>query len=194
MRFRPVIYAKIVPPLSIFGVSMDIACLFAWGAWSMILFKFVQGIGTGGEVPVASAYINEFIGAKRRGRFFLLYEATFLVGLVGAGLIGSLLVPTYGWRAMFIVGLVPSCLMIPLRWFMSESPRWLAAKGRYDEADRIVSGLEESAIASGRPLSPLAPVATTTQPEAKSNWVRSAPNNGLISDVMASRFRAMRRR
>ena len=82
-------------------VSMDIACLFAWGAWSMILFRFVQGIGTGGEVPVASAYINEFIGAKRRGRFFLLYEALFLVGLVGAGLIGSLLVPAYGWRAMF---------------------------------------------------------------------------------------------
>ncbi len=64
-------------------VSMDIACLFAWGAWSMILFRFVQGIGTGGEVPVASAYINEFIGAKRRGRFFLLYEATFLVGPCG---------------------------------------------------------------------------------------------------------------
>ena len=101
-------------------VSMDIACLFAWGAWSMILFRFVQGIGTGGEVPVASAYINEFIGAKRRGRFFLLYEVLFLVGLVGAGLIGSLLVPGFGWKAMFIVGLVPSMLMISLRWFMSE--------------------------------------------------------------------------
>jgi MFS transporter, putative metabolite:H+ symporter len=151
-------------------VSMDIACLFAWGAWSMILFRFIQGIGTGGEVPVASAYINEFIGAKRRGRFFLLYEATFLVGLVGAGIIGSLLVPIYGWRAMFLVGLVPSILMIPLRLFMSESPRWLAAKGRYEEADRIVSRLEQSAVASGRPLSPLAPIAPTFQPEAKSHW------------------------
>jgi len=151
-------------------VSMDIACLFAWGALSMMLFRFVQGIGTGGEVPVASAYINEFIGAKRRGRFFLLYEVLFLVGLVGAGVIGSLLVPTYGWKAMFIVGLVPSMLMIPLRWFMSESPRWLASKGRYEEADRIVSRLEESAITSGRPLNPVAPIATTLQPEAKSDW------------------------
>ena len=151
-------------------VSMDIACLFAWGAWSMILFRFVQGIGTGGEVPVASAYINEFIGAKRRGRFFLLYEALFLVGLVGAGLIGSLLVPAYGWRAMFIVGLVPSMLMIPLRWFMSESPRWLAANGRHEEADEIVSRLERSVVASGRPLTPPAPVTTTLPPEAKSSW------------------------
>ena len=151
-------------------VSMDIACLFAWGAWSMMLFRFVQGIGTGGEVPVASAYINEFIGARRRGRFFLLYEAMFLAGLVGAGLIGSLLVPIYGWKAMFIVGLVPSCLMIPLRLFMSESPRWLAANGRYEEADRIVSRLEKSATAGGRPLNPVAPNAATSQSETKSNW------------------------
>ncbi len=35
-------------------VSMDVACLFAWGAGSMMLFRFIQGIGTGGEVPVAS--------------------------------------------------------------------------------------------------------------------------------------------
>ena len=54
----------------------------------MIICRFLQGIGTGGEVPVASAYINEYIGARQRGRFFLLYEAMFLVGLVGAGLIG----------------------------------------------------------------------------------------------------------
>ena len=69
-------------------VSMDIACLFTWSAGSMIICRFLQGIGTGGEVPVASAYINEYIGARQRGRFFLLYEAMFLVGLVGAGLIG----------------------------------------------------------------------------------------------------------
>jgi Sugar (and other) transporter len=64
----------------------------------------------------------------------------------------------------------PSCLMIPLRLFMSESPRWLAANGRYEEADRIVSRLEKSATASGRPLNPLAPIAPTSQSEAKSNW------------------------
>ena len=55
-------------------VSMDIACLFAWNGTSMMIFRFFQGVGTGGEVPIASAYINEFIGAKKRGRFFLLYE------------------------------------------------------------------------------------------------------------------------
>jgi putative MFS transporter len=49
-------------------VSMDIACLFAWSGVSMMVFRFLQGVGTGGEVPVASAYINEFIGAEKRGR------------------------------------------------------------------------------------------------------------------------------
>lgn len=49
-------------------VSMDVACLFAVSASMMMLFRFVQGIGTGGEVPVASAYINEYIGSHGRGR------------------------------------------------------------------------------------------------------------------------------
>ncbi|WP_163566516.1 MFS transporter, partial [Klebsiella pneumoniae] len=44
-------------------VSMDVACLLAAGAAMMMLFRFIQGIGTGGEVPVASAYINEYIGS-----------------------------------------------------------------------------------------------------------------------------------
>lgn len=151
-------------------VAMDLACLFAWGAWSMILFRFIQGIGTGGEVPVASAYINEYIGSKGRGRFFLLYEVMFLFGLLGAGLIGYFLVPAYGWRTMFVVGLVPSLLMLPLRLFMSESPRWLASKGRYEEADRIVSDLERSALAGGQELPPPSPVVKAIRTDVRSGW------------------------
>lgn len=149
-------------------VSMDVACLFAAGAGMMMAFRFVQGIGTGGEVPVASAYINELIGSKGRGRFFLLYEVMFLLGLVGAGLIGYFMVPVYGWKAMFVVGLVPAILMIPLRWFLKESPRWLAANGRYDEADAIVSCMEENARASGKELPEPRIVATPVR--RKSDW------------------------
>ncbi len=133
-------------------VSMDVACLFAAGAGTMMAFRFLQGIGTGGEVPVASAYINEMISSKGRGKFFLIYEVMFLLGLVGAGLIGYFMVPAYGWKAMFVVGLVPAILMIPLRWFLKESPRWLAANGRYDEANAIVSNLEKKAVAAGHTL------------------------------------------
>ena len=151
-------------------VSMDIACLFAWSGMSMLLFRFFQGVGTGGEVPVASAYINEFIGAHKRGRFFLLYELIFPIGLMFAGMAGYFLVPIYGWKAMFVVGLVPSILALPLRWFMPESPRWLASKGRIAEANAVVKMLENDATKHGLHLPepvvrPLDPRAT-----AKSDW------------------------
>ncbi|HEX3502316.1 MAG TPA: MFS transporter [Xanthobacteraceae bacterium] len=151
-------------------VAMDVACLFAWGGISMMAFRFLQGVGTGGEVPVASAYINEFIGAEKRGRFFLLYEVIFPVGLMFAGMAGYFLVPIYGWKAMFIVGLVPSVLTIPLRWFMPESPRWLASKGRIAEASDVVKRLEDDALRRGLPLRE--PVARTldAQAPAQSDW------------------------
>jgi putative MFS transporter len=151
-------------------VSMDIACLFAWSGTSMLVFRFLQGVGTGGEVPVASAYINEFIGAHKRGRFFLLYEVIFPIGLMFAGMAGYFLVPLYGWKAMFLVGLVPSVLTIPLRWFMPESPRWLASKGRIAEADAVVKMLENDATKRGLALPE--PVVRPIDPKAtaKSDW------------------------
>ena len=151
-------------------VSMDLACLLAWSGTSMMVFRFLQGIGTGGEVPVASAYINEFIGAKKRGRFFLLYEVIFPIGLMFAGMAGYFLVPVYGWKAMFIVGLIPSVLTIPLRWMMPESPRWLASKGRIAEADAVVKKLEDDAKKHGLVLRE--PVARPIDPKAtaRSDW------------------------
>lgn len=151
-------------------VAMDVACLFATSAAAMMAFRFLQGIGTGGEVPVASAYINELIGSKKRGKFFLLYEVMFLLGLVGAGVIGYLLVPIYGWKAMFAVGLIPASLLIPLRFFLFESPRWLASKGRIEEADRIVARLENSALKAGKTLAPPVEVPQIQQPNAKQGW------------------------
>ncbi len=151
-------------------VSMDVACLFAWSGAAMIAFRFLQGVGTGGEVPVASAYINEFIGAEKRGRFFLLYEVIFPVGLMFAGIAGYFLVPIYGWKAMFIVGLIPSVITIPLRWFMPESPRWLASKGRMAEANDVVRLLEDSATRRGVVLAK--PVVRPIEPKAtaRSDW------------------------
>jgi putative MFS transporter len=149
---------------------MDVACLFAWSGTAMLVFRFLQGIGTGGEVPVASAYINEFVGANKRGRFFLLYEVIFPVGLLFAGLAGYFLVPLYGWQALFVVGLVPAVLMIPLRVLMPESPRWLASRGKLDKADKVVSMLEREAVKEGKPLPE--PVVRPVDPKAvaRSDW------------------------
>lgn len=151
-------------------VSMDVMCLFAWSGASMMLFRFLQGVGTGGEVPVASAYINEFVGAEKRGRFFLLYEVIFPIGLMFAGMAGYFLVPVYGWKAMFIVGLIPSVLTIPLRWLMPESPRWLATQGRTAEADAVVSMLERSATRRGLVLAEPQVRPVDPRTVAKSDW------------------------
>ncbi|MFI1338312.1 MFS transporter [Streptomyces sp. NPDC020845] len=151
-------------------VSMDLACLFAWSGTSMMVFRFIQGIGTGGEVPVASAYINEFIGARKRGRFFLLYEVIFPTGLMFAGIAGYFLVPIFGWKALFVVGIIPSVLAIPLRWVMPESPRWLAAKGRYEEADAVIRKLEDDATRQGLPLPEPTIRPVDTKSAARSGW------------------------
>lgn len=140
-------------------VTMSAACLLAWNGWSLLIIRFLQGIGIGAEVPVASAYINEFIGSKKRGRFFLLYEVIFPIGLMFAGIIGYFLVPEYGWKAMFWVGLIPPMIAAPLRWLMPESPRWLISQNRIADADQIIRSLEDEVIRRGGTLE--APVVKT---------------------------------
>jgi putative MFS transporter len=151
---------------------MSLLCIFAWSAASLIVFRFLQGIGTGGEVPVASAYINEFASAKRRGRFFLLYEVLFVVGLAFAAVLGYLLVPTLGWQSLFYIGLLPAVLTLPMRSFLPESPRWLLSKGRSAEAEAVLSRLERDATVHGRILPAPAPMPlrTLSAQQARGGW------------------------
>lgn len=92
---------------------LNFACIAAWGFPSLLVFRFIQGIGIGGEVPVAGTYINELAGTHRRGRFFLLYEMLFQIGLLACGMLGAVLVPNFGWRAMFAVAAIPILLIAP---------------------------------------------------------------------------------
>ena len=149
---------------------MNIACVFAGGPATLIAFRFIQGIGTGGEVPVAGAYINEFVGAHQRGRFFLLYEVIFVVGLMFAGLCGYFLVPLLGWQTMFWIGALPALLMLPLRFMLPESPRWLLAKGRVAAAEQVIGRMEDDARRYGHALSAPIPVALTPSAQRGTDW------------------------
>ena len=75
--------------IALFGV-MSLVCAFAWDYNSLLWFRTLQGIGLGGEVPVAATYISELTRAKNRGRFVLLYELVFPIGLVAVSLVGAL--------------------------------------------------------------------------------------------------------
>ena len=68
---------------------MSIACALAGNFPVLLLLRLIQGIGVGGEVPVAAVYINELSRARGRGRFFLLYEMIFPIGLMVTGQIGA---------------------------------------------------------------------------------------------------------
>jgi MFS transporter, putative metabolite:H+ symporter len=124
---------------------MGLACVAARDYSALFLFRFVQGIGIGGEMPVAAAYISELSQARGRGRFFLLYEMIFPIGLMAAGQAGAWLVPAWGWQAIFLVGGVPSIVVAWLVARLPESPRWLISRGRFEEADAVIRQIETSA-------------------------------------------------
>jgi putative MFS transporter len=155
--------------IGIFSV-MSIACAFAWGPMSLIVFRFIQGIGLGGEVPIANTYVNEIARAEVRGRFYLLFQMVFSIGLVCAAIFGYLFVPTLGWQTMFYIGGLPALLVFVMRWMLPESPRWLVSKGRYDQADRVVTSIEESIRRSGKVLPPPVVVPGLAAPAQKTRW------------------------
>jgi MFS transporter, putative metabolite:H+ symporter len=138
---------------------MSLVCALAWNYDSLFVFRLIQGFGLGGEVPIAAVYISELARTEVRGRFVMLYELIFPVGIVAASLLGLWVVPTFGWPYMFIVGAVPALLVLFLRRVLPESPRWLASAGRLKEAELAIAQIErETEKATGEPLPPPAPV------------------------------------
>ncbi|HEY4071465.1 MAG TPA: MFS transporter [Herbaspirillum sp.] len=123
---------------------MSLACVFTGNVNGLMFCRFIQGIGVGGGNPVAAAYINELSLPHNRGRFFMMYELIFPLGLLAVAQAGAFLVPRIGWESIFIVGGVPGLIIVCFMWFLPESPRWLISKGRYDEAEKIIEGLEAS--------------------------------------------------
>jgi putative MFS transporter len=123
---------------------MSIVCAFTGNFQMLFLARFIQGIGVGGEVPVAATYINELSQAHGRGRFFILYELIFPLGLLAAAQLGAFLVPRFGWEYMFLVGGIPGLIVTFLILRLPESPRWLISKGRFSEAENVIEGLEAS--------------------------------------------------
>lgn len=127
---------------------IGLTSLLCTGAGSFevfLLLRVIQGLGLGGELPVAATYINEITRAHGRGRFVILYEVVYPIGLMFSTLIGAWMVPRLGWESMYYLGAIPLLLFFCMGRLIPESPRWLAERGRLGEADAAMARFEAAA-------------------------------------------------
>jgi putative MFS transporter len=143
--------------LLIFGLAA-LGAAFAPSMAVLIGLRFVMGIGLGAENVVGYATMTEFAPAKKRGKW-LAFTSFFVVsGLPATALLGSYIVPHFGWRWMFIIGGIGALIVWYLRKQLPESPRWLETVGRTQEAEKILEDFERSAATTGVPIAPAAAV------------------------------------
>ncbi len=138
-----------------------IASGLAWNFWSFALFRFLTGAGIGGEYAAVNATIQEMIPARRRGFTDLVINGSFWLG-AALGALGAVVVldpaimpPDIGWRAAFVIGGGIGFVVLLLRRFIPESPRWLMTHGYPEEAERVVGEIETRVEHdTGEPLPP----------------------------------------
>jgi MFS family permease len=138
---------------------------FTWDLPSFALMRFFTGAGIGGEYSAINSAIQELIPARRRGWTDLAINGSFWVGAALASGASILLLdpgvidPERGWRVAFFGGAAIGLAILWLRRFVPESPRWLAAHGRPDEAERVIEAIEARISAQGEPLPVVEPSA-----------------------------------
>jgi MFS transporter, putative metabolite:H+ symporter len=144
--------------LLLFGIA-SLAAAFAPDMTVLIACRFVMGFGLGAENVVGYATMTEFVPARSRGKWLGFTTVCVVTGLPVSLLLASLVVPNYGWRAMFVLGGIGALIVWYLRKALPESPRWLEAVGRSEEAETLMQSIEREA-AQGKPLP--APAAGST--------------------------------
>ncbi|MEU9912786.1 MFS transporter [Streptomyces sp. NPDC051001] len=141
----------------------------SFSTWWFFLFRFLTGFGIGGEYAAINSAIDELIPAQYRGRVDLMINGSFWLGAVGGSLLSIVALDTsvfakdVGWRLTFALGAVLALVILLVRRHVPESPRWLLIHGRDEEAERIVSSIEERVEADrGEPLPAPSPDAELT--------------------------------
>jgi MFS transporter, putative metabolite:H+ symporter len=161
--------------LAIFGLA-SIASAFSPSMEVLILLRFVMGMGLGAENVVGYSTLTEFVPPQARGKWLGGMSVFVVAGLPVSALVGTLIIPRIGWRAMFVLGGLGALIVWYLRKALPESPRWLESLGRMEEAEALLQSIEGEVLLEHDGLPPPASFATA----AHSRKVSSLVNRVLL--------------
>jgi MFS transporter, putative metabolite:H+ symporter len=138
-----------------------VAMAFQTSSPAILFFRFAAGIGIGMELVVIDTYLSELVPKTSRGRAFafnqlLSFSAVPVVALLSLFLVPRSFLGIDGWRWVTLIGSTGAFLVFIARRNLPESPRWLEQSGRHQEADRIMTKIEERVRheIGGRPVEP----------------------------------------
>jgi PHS family inorganic phosphate transporter-like MFS transporter len=134
---------------------------FAPNLWLLLVFRFIVGVGVGGDYPMSGIIMSEYSNRKRRGfmvnAVFAMQGFGLLIGpAVAAGLLASGVSDATAWRLMLGLGAIPAGVVMILRRRIAETPHFLlGARGDAQGAARVVRDLTAAPTISVQPLKPL---------------------------------------
>ncbi|SDA37664.1 MFS transporter [Methanobrevibacter millerae] len=104
---------------------------FSWSFYSLIIFRFITGLGVGGEWATGQTYINETFPDKLRARYGAFMQSGAPVGVILASIVGGLISPIIGWRLTFLISIIPAITVIFIRRHLKESDVWIQNRDEY---------------------------------------------------------------
>ena len=143
--------------LMIFGLA-SLAAAFAPSMDVLNYLRFFMGLGLGAEIVVGYSTMTEFIPPASRGRWLSFMAFVVVAGLPVTSLLGTLIIPVFGWRPMFFLAGIGALVVWYLRKRLPESPRWLESHGQTAAAEALMQSIEAE-VGAGRTLPPPAPSA-----------------------------------
>ena len=105
----------------------------------LMVFRFFVGFGNAGLIAVDIPLVQEFVPTYKRGWVAGLTTVLLPGGNVLGAISGAFLAPHIGWRGLFLVGLTPALLVLMIRYWIPESPRFLMRMGRFEEARKALA-------------------------------------------------------
>jgi SP family arabinose:H+ symporter-like MFS transporter len=128
--------------MALFYLVSALGCALAWDWSSLVVFRFIGGLGIGGSSVLAPMYIAEIAPAKWRGRLVGLFQFNVVFGILLAYFSNYLLALAHlgatEWRWDLGVAAFPAALFFVMLFTIPRSPRWLVKKGRVEEARAVL--------------------------------------------------------